>query len=257
MSICKSLFRGIAAVALATAFGSTAFGLTITVNRYGGNFATSGGQAEGVGGGEFTITADDPSIVANYNALARVGANGFETFCLEYNQHISVPATYNAEISGGARPGGGGGVNGVDLISIGTAYLYSQFALGVLSGYHYDAAHTGAYANRALSAGALQAAFWFLEQEVTLTDLQVNNNFFLGLLGINSNADATVGAQRADASGYNLHGVAVLNLGASPTFPNQDQLVKASSARVPDGGATLSLLGAALCGISFLRRKIA
>jgi VPDSG-CTERM motif len=244
-----SFLGGVAGLALVLAFGSDAFGLTIGINRTGGYYSTSGGQAGGVGGGEFTITGQ-PTLTANYDPVATL-SGGFQTFCLEYNEHVGVPATYNASISGGAISGGIGAVNGTDLISMGTAYLYSQFAAGTLVGYDYTVG-----ALRAASAGALQAAFWFLEQEITLGDALIAANPFLGLLGITTSTDADIAAQRADSNG--AYDVAVLNLGTSPGYPNQDQLVIARPGQsVPDGGTTLLLMGVALGGISMIRRKLA
>jgi hypothetical protein len=43
-------------------------------------------------------------------------------------------------------------------------------------------------------------------------------------------------------------------MGVAPTYPNQDQLV---FQRVPDGGATLMLLGAAMGGLALLKRRLA
>ncbi len=242
---------GVAGLALVLAFGSDAFGLTITINRTGGYYSTSGGPVGGVGGGEFTITGA-PELTANYAPVATING-GFQTFCLEYGEHVGVPATYNANIGTGAISGGGGAVplaggGTIDYISKGTAYLYSQFAAGMLAGYNYSAG-TG----RSASAGALQAAFWFLENEITLSLAEISSNAFLSLLGINN-----LGAMMADAAGDDLMGVAVLNLGTAPGYPNQDQLVIANPGRsVPDGGTTLMLMGVALGGVSMLRRKLA
>ena len=57
--------------------------------------------------------------------------------------------------------GGGGAVNGADPISIGTAYLYSEFAKGTLQDY----AFAGTEAEREASAALLQNAIWYLEKE--------------------------------------------------------------------------------------------
>lgn len=45
--------------------------------------------------------------------------------------------------------------------------------------------------------------------------------------------------------------VGALNLGDSPGYNNQDQLIV-----VPDGGFTLSLLGGALVALGTLRRRL-
>ena len=91
-------------------------------------------------GGEFRATpnADLSWVVANYSPLARnaLGLGGFQTFCIETSEYFSPGVTYNATISEhamyGRQPTGG------DHISIGTAWLYSQFAAGALTGYDYS-----------------------------------------------------------------------------------------------------------------------
>ena len=58
-------------------------------------------------GGEFTATpsADLAWLLSNYDAKAKVGG-GFETFCMEYNEHFNPGSTYNASISDRAMNGG-------------------------------------------------------------------------------------------------------------------------------------------------------
>lgn len=237
----KRILSGVAGLALVAAFGSSAFGLTITINRFDGYYSGSGG--------EFNITGS--GLNANYNSLALVNG-GFETFCLERGQNVSVPMTYNAEISAGAKPGGTGASGGTDLISFGTATLYGQFAAGTLTGYNYTAGAT----TRGVSAGNLQNAIWFLEQEITLTTTQILANTFLTLLGITSDTDTDIATQRANSGG--LSDVMALNFGAAPGFPNQDQLcISRPALSVSDGGTTLLLLGAAMSGVALFRRKLA
>jgi hypothetical protein len=116
-------------------------------------------------GGEFTLnpTGFDPKFLAQYDPTktSNIGIPGtFQTFCLEEQEYIyPYPATYTVVFSDSAYYGGvGGGSNG-DPISVGTAYLYYQFAKGTLPGYVYSG--TG----RHTSAAALQNAIWYLEQE--------------------------------------------------------------------------------------------
>ncbi len=197
--------------------------------------------ASGVGG-EFTFTVNGGSLdISHYSTLtSNIGATpSFQTFCLEANEYIQQGYTYNVALSDSAVLGGiTGGPS--DPISVGTAWLYSQFATGTLAGYDYGAGRT-------TSAAALQNAIWWLEGEGG-----AKNSFVLAAetaLGLN---DTTV---KYDA-GTNNYGVYALNLTADTcaggySGPNcQSQLVY-----VPDGGATLMLLGGALVGIGALRRK--
>ncbi len=98
------------------------------------------------GGGAFTATDNGGQF------------GTFLTFCLELNEHITLPGTYNYTINSGAVLGGvgtgpGGTPGAFDPISIGTAYLYSQFTQGGLG------AITPALGN------AMQSAIWWLENE--------------------------------------------------------------------------------------------
>ena len=66
-------------------------------------------------------------------------------------------------------------MNGKDVLSKGTSWLYSQFAAGKLADYQYNYG-----SGRVASATALQNAFWFLEDE--LTSLDANNVFGQAIL---------------------------------------------------------------------------
>ena len=236
------------------------------------------------GGGEFTMkpgTGDDGTIAAItglYNSLAIVGG-GFETFCLEKNQFFTSGTTYGYTITNGAIPGGVSGGN-PDNISAGTAWLYSQFAAGTLVDYYYDSTHQGkvgsfgvnlAYSNRVSAAGALQEAFWYLEDEQTLTSTQISNNKFLQLLttssalgGAGFSALTGTNSAHSDASA-GQYGVGVLDLTVLPPGSGyaQDQLTllppgggKGGSS-VPDGGPTVCLLGVSLVGLALVKRRLA
>ena len=85
----------------------------------------------------------------------------FQTFCVEEGEFFSPGSTYNVTIStevlynGGQFPAG-------EPITLGTAWLYSRFADGTLSGYDYTYG-----SDRITSAGDLQQALWYLQGEVT------------------------------------------------------------------------------------------
>jgi hypothetical protein len=122
-----------------------------------------------------------------------------------------------------------------DTISKGTAWLFAQFAMGTL-----NTVPGGSY--NSSEENDLQQAIWWLEGE----SLGVNNYFVAA-------ASSALGvAVYLQDSTYGEFGTYVLNVGPSPEFPNQDILYH----NVPDGGATLSLLGAALLGLGALRRKL-
>ena len=88
------------------------------------------------------------------------GLGTFQTFCIEENENFSPGSVYNYRINTGAVKGGAGANatdpftgNSMDNISIGTAWLYSQFRDGTL--HDYDST----------KAGVLQNAIWYLENE--------------------------------------------------------------------------------------------
>lgn len=242
----KTLFCGLTVASLLTILGPGAFGSTIKLDSVSGYQSGSGG--------EFTATPTNPSdpvllqALAGYDSKAKVNG-GFETFCIEFNEHFTPGNTYTYAISAGAIAGGVSGGN-PDPISIGTAWLYNKFATGSLALYYYDAAHNGGgtFASRVDAAGSLQNAIWWLEGEITLTSAEQTANKFLNLLTTPSGLNIPLSSAVANNNG--TYGVFALNLTDTQGNPAQDQLV-----RVPDGGATVALLGFALAGVEFVRRK--
>src|SRR5450759_5179274 len=194
-------------------------------------------------GGEFTINA-----LGNYNTLSYfAGAKdinavvgSFQTFCIEDNEYISpYPTVYNASLSNVAVLGGIGG-GSPDPISYGTAYLSSTFAAGGFAGAEtYNYANTPA-GGRNTSANLLQQAFWWLEDEGPVYD--ASNPYMAKVVSVFLNP-------KADAP-YGYSNVYAMNLWTLDGGYAQDVLYTG----VPDGGATLMLLGGALVGLGGLRR---
>ena len=119
-----------------------------------------------------TITlANDTSQYAYGNGgefkAVTSGLGTFQTFCMEHNEEFYPGVTYNYRINTGTVSGGVGSHEvdpftgkSMDNISIGTAWLYSQFRAETLTGYNYTYG-----SDRTLSANALQQAIWWLEDE--------------------------------------------------------------------------------------------
>jgi hypothetical protein len=111
-------------------------------------------------GGEFrasgTVLSANPGLSGYSPDTA--GSGYFQTFCIEASEYFTPGVTYDVTIGDraiyGNQPPNG------DPISIGTAWLYSQFAAGNLSGYNYS--YGGLRVN---SAGDFQQALWWLEGE--------------------------------------------------------------------------------------------
>ena len=185
---------------------------------------TQGPYSSGAGG-EFTATTS---------------ANGvFNTFCLEYGEHFYPGRTYTYSISDRAIQGGPntqpGAVPGEDIISVGTAWLYRQFAQHTLANYF-----TG---TEQANAGLLQNTIWWLEDE--RTDPGNSNPFRAAVYAAFANP-------KIDFTGSDVR---VMNItdptraDGLATIYRQDQLIYTG---VPDGGNSLVLLGMALAGLAFI-----
>jgi hypothetical protein len=191
-----------------------------------------------------TVTsATDGSSWGYQSAMA--GAAYFQTFCIEYNEEFSPGTTYSVSLSnnalyGGNKPDG-------DPISIGTAWLYKTFAAGTLSGYNY--AYSAGRQSQS-SAGALQQAIWWLEEEPN----GVRNSFIdaaeEALYGAGNTGGGYDTKIRADANG--LYGVQVMNLGVPGEVQDQLVIVPVPEPTTLIAGALL-LLPFGLSGLRMLR----
>jgi hypothetical protein len=122
-------------------------------------FADSYGNTSG---GEFRTTPTD----FGFTPVGLGEFAGFETFCMELNEHIRFGRLYYANISDVAINGGVGGQvppgSNTDPLDPMTAYLYERFITGTLTGYDYNPG-----SGRVASANALQFTIWYIEEEIT------------------------------------------------------------------------------------------
>jgi hypothetical protein len=177
-------------------------------------YPTSGyGQYQTGTGGEFTLlpTGFDP-LIGYAPTVKNVGLDGtFQTFCLEEQEYIyPYPSTFDVTFNSKAVNGGVPAAAGGDPLSVGTAWLYSQFARGTLAGYNYTTHAT---------AGDLQNTIWALEDEIA----SIPSNSFTTAV---ENYFGSWGAAKDNAS-VGQYGVYVLNMYGplTSTALAQDQLV--------------------------------
>lgn len=104
----------------------------------------------GVFSGTITLTTDYGNAL---KAVTTGGLGIFDTFCVNAGVFANSGQTYNYVSSDTVVPVPAGASN-PDPIDLGTAWLYSQFRAGTLSGYTYG---------NTASATALQDAIWYLE----------------------------------------------------------------------------------------------
>jgi hypothetical protein len=103
-------------------------------------------------GGEFTATPTGITGIKD--------GVSFQTFCLEYDEHIFLNQRYNVVVNAEAMNGGVTPAGTGDPIDTKTAFLYDSFLNGTLANYNYTPG-TG----RAASAKALQDVIWYIEEE--------------------------------------------------------------------------------------------
>jgi hypothetical protein len=207
----------------------------------------------GNGGGEFTLLPDPLSLVAlsDYGSYTKnqLGIpNSFPTIFIEKQGSLWVSGLpFHLTLNNNALAGGVANPAG-DPLSVGSAWLYKEFATGNLAGYGYNFGTAG----RVTTAEQLQSTLWWLEGEVTTKP----SNQFTTLVTTHFGGDA---AAMADNNGF-ITGVKVLNLWSEvPEYygeARQDVLCLVPCS-VPDGGSTLALLGLAGLGLEILRRKLA
>ena len=129
-------------------------------------------------GGEYTVRGSDLTN-AHYNSVATRHADSFQSFCLESGEYTTSPVNIwvstqfvNGDPGSHAWYGGEPSV-GRNLASE-TAWLYTQFARGILAGYDYTPG-----AGRAASAEALQHAIWYFQGQAAAN--YATGEFFIDL----------------------------------------------------------------------------
>jgi len=224
----KTLFAIITVAAMAV---TQVQALTVTVDRVSGYYAGSGGEFN-----VSPVTGNGYAASDLYNNNS--GAAGFGTFCIDRNTSITIPGTYTAVVAANGVTSSG------NVVSLGTAWLFSQFATGTLAGYNYASTAGGASSGRAGSAYTLQLAIWTLEGTYSYPDPTVNAFLAAAITHFGSLAAAS-----ADYAPGEFN-VGVLNL-----YDANGDKVQPMLTLLPDGGSALILLGMGLSSMAVIARK--
>lgn len=201
------------------------------------------------GGGEFMVYAYGTGLSnAGYSPDAsNIGSfdPSFQTFCIETDEFTGGDPTYFV-VNDKAVAGGAGGPD-PDPISKGTTWLYSQFAVGTLSGYNYTIGSL-----REAQAGLLQNALWMLEEEIAGS--LANPYYSAAVTHFGSEAAAKANALSGEFGVYVLNTYGTKNAVTGELSNKRQDFLYAVS--VPDGGTTAALLGSIFMAIAAVRRRM-
>ena len=172
-------------------------------------------------GGEFTAQTSDDGT--------------FQTFCIETAVEFTPGHQYSYEFASTDSQG--------RYVALGTAYLYSQFITGQLSGYDYTSGP-----NHQKDAGALQQAIWYIQGGQTfngVTPTILNNTYYADAFN-KFGADDLI-------SPNSIYNVEVLRMLDANGNPAQDQLATASIPEINTWvAASMMMLP---LGLSIFRRR--
>jgi len=192
--------------------------LSVTLYQDTSNFSDNN-----YGGGEFRAVGNSGlDSVVNWGAYTAAtsgttsGQQYFQTFCTELQEEFYPGTSYNiSSIGNNALYNNNGGTP--IPITLGVAYLYSQFAAGTLGGYDYTYG-----SGRVASAENLQYAIWTLLGE---SAIGVTGAALADLKAVTGSGSGDIFATSADwySAANGAYGVRDMVLGNPGQ--NQDQLV--------------------------------
>jgi len=143
-------------------------GGTANWDRKGGYYAGQGGEFTIWGSGLDLSNSAYADTTSGLAVGGTIKSESFQSFCIEVSERIYEPMEIWVSEENAAGTGFGthaweGGTGSGDDLNAETAYLYTQFATGNLSGYAYTGTVGGL--DRSETAGALQRLIWSIEGE--------------------------------------------------------------------------------------------
>lgn len=206
-----------------------------------GTITVSGSPLEYSDGGQFTATVS--------------GFPSFQTYCIEIQHEFGLGGTYNYDL--GQTTHGSPPITAAPLLNSGTAWLFYAFTHDLLGSLNITTT---------TQAGELQAALWYFQgQGVNGNNAFSGAGFGDGLPTANAYTDEAImhfgggaagllAAQAASAGAYGVDIIESYSLDANgKKIAAQDWLY----VPVPDGGATVMLLGIGLMGLVLVSRRFA
>jgi len=201
-------------------------------------------------GGEFNavpnaaLLAVNPTLAGYTSATANLAAGpvNFQTLCVETTVYFTPGDTYDVIISNSILPDDQ--FPSGEPITLGTAWLYSQFAAGTLTGYDYTEG-----SGRIATAGDLQQAIWYLQGDVaSLVNGSADGTAFY------NEAATALGMANINSAANGAYGVVCLNLRDGN---DQDQLMVVPEPGVVSFGLLLLLpLGLKKARASFRKQTM-
>ncbi|MDE1921008.1 MAG: hypothetical protein KGI24_06105 [Candidatus Omnitrophica bacterium] len=185
-------------------------------------------------GGEFTAHTTPNNFLDNY-APSAILNGGFETFCVQSTVDFYPGTKYSYVLTDTESTG--------QKLTMGTAFLYDQFATGTLSGYDYTDAAT-----RKADNGELQSALWAFQGQTILggfPSISGDPYYNLAITDLG-------GSSAAFAPSNGAYGVDILQMYNTNGAPAQAQLVIAT----PEPPTILLCLFAGILLIFFNRKKM-
>ncbi len=241
-------------------------------------YAASASPYQNGVGGEFTAVTSGftygdyaaSTVVNVVDPYTGHTVTGFQTFCVQTGVDFTPynwgnPTPYNFSLSlnsiGNSHDGHASGSGSPDNypLSVGTAWLYAEFATGHLTGYDF-----GNDSARLSDAGLLQEAIWTLQGNQSYSGQTMPSNdpyYQAALTQFGSLANATAAATSSDNYGVEIMNLYSGNGPASVDNAAQNQLVYTELSptpynNTPDSGASLGLMALGLAGLAVFARRL-